>query len=103
MENQLWNMLILNKQRTGLPVIICISNEIKFFDSYADSIGSNYDLLIPLTVDKNPDIPIQHKLNISNADLDKIKQWVIKNYDLLIDLYNGKIDEIDAGMQQQRI
>lgn len=108
--NQIWEMANLPKKRTGLPVIIYISGNksshgprIKFFDSYADSIGSNYDLLIPLTVDKNPDIPIQHKLNISNADLDKIKQWVIKNYDLLIDLYNGKIDEIDAGMQQQRI
>ena len=41
---------------------ICVSNEIKFFDSYADFIGSNYDLLM--------------------------------------DLYDGKIDEIDAGMQQ---
>ena len=70
--NQIWEMANLPKKRTGLPVIIYISGNksshgprIKFFDSYADSIGSNYDLLM--------------------------------------DLYDGKIDEIDAGMQQQRI
>lgn len=110
LENQIWEMANLPKKRTGLPVIIYISGNkashgprIKFFDSYADSIGENYDLLIPLTIDKNPDIPIKHKLNIKKKDLEKIKQWVIKNYDLLMDLYNGNIDEIEAGMNQQKV
>ena len=110
LEAQLWEMANLPKKRTGLPVIVYISGNksshgprIKFFDSYADSIGENYDLLIPLTVGKNPEIPIEHKLNIKKKDLEKIRQWVIKNYNLLMDLYNGKIDEIDAGNQQQKL
>ena len=107
---ELWEMANLKKSRTGLPVIIYISgnksshgSRIKFFDSYADSVGENYDLLIPLTISKNPEIPIEHKLNIQKKDLEKIKQWVIKNYDLLMDLYNDKIDEIEAGLNQQKI
>lgn len=108
--NQIWEMANLSKKRTGLPVIIYISGDksshgprIKFFDSYADSIGENYDLLIPLTVSENPIIPIEHKLNIKQKDLNKIKQWIIKNYNLLLDLYHGKIDEIEVGLNQQKI
>lgn len=109
-ENQLWEMANLPKKRTGAPVIIYISGNksshgprIKFFDSYSDSVGDNYDLLVPMTVSKNPEIPIEHKLNIKKKDLDKIKQWVIKNYDILMALYNGEIDEIEAGITQQKV
>ena len=109
-ENSLWEMANLKKTRTGLPVLIYISSNksshgprIKFLDSYADSIGDNYDLLVPLTVSLNPEIPIDHKLNINIRDFEKIRQWVIKNYDLLMSLYNDEIDEIEAGLKQQRI
>lgn len=109
-ESELWEMANLKKSRTGLPVLIYISGNksshgprIKFFDSYADSLGENYDLLIPLTVSKHPEIPIEHKLNIKEKDLEKVKEWVVKNYDLLIALYNDEIDEIEAGLNQQRV
>lgn len=109
-ENQLWEMANLPKKRTGAPVIIYISGNksshgprIKFFDSYADSIGDNYNLLVPMTISKNPEIPIDHKLNIQKKDLEKVKKWVIQNYDLLMSLYNGEIDEIEAGMNQESL
>lgn len=109
-EITLWEMANLKKSRTGLPVLVYISGNksshgprIKFLDSYADSIGENWELLVPLTVYKNPEIPIEHKLNIKRKDLEKVKKWVIKNYDLLMALYNDEIDEIEAGLNQQRI
>ena len=109
-ETALWEMANLKKSRTGLPVMIYISGNkssrgprIKFFDSYSDTLGDNYDLLIPLTVSKDPQIPIEHELNIKKQDLDKVKQWVIKNYDLLLALYNEEIDEIEAALKQQKI
>ena len=107
--NQLWEMANLPKKRTGLPVVVYISGNkasheprIEFFDSYADVVGNNYDLLIPLTVDKEPEIPIEHKLHIKTKDLNKVKEWVKLNYDVLMTLYSGDIDEIDAGLQQQK-
>ena len=109
-EFAIWEMANLKKSRTGLPVIVYISGNksshgarIKFFDSYSDTIGDNYDLLVPLTVSKNPEIPIEHKLNIKKQDLEKVRQWVIKNYEVLMALYNDEIDEIEAGLRQQKL
>ena len=79
-----------------------MDQELSFFDSYADAVGSNYDLLVPLTVDKEPEIPIKHKLHIKTKDLNKVKEWIKLNYDLLMALHNGDIDEIDVGLQQQK-
>ena len=109
-ENELWEMTSLKKERTDLPVLVYISGNkssygaiVKFFDSYDDTVGGNYDLLIPLTVSKNPQIPTEHKLNIKKQDFEKVRQWVIKNYNLLMALYNDEIDEIEAGLKQQKL
>lgn len=89
-EEQLWEMTNLHPRDTGLPVIVWADSNrqmkhglrIKFQNSYSDKTDSSS--LIPMTISENPQIPVQVKLRISNADLQKIRQWIILNKDLLV-------------------
>lgn len=107
MKDITWLTLKLSKKRTNLPVVIFISEKltpqpiIRFFDSYKDEIDENEHLLIPITISNNPTIPQGYKPNIAQEDINKLKQWIILNYNMLIDLYNNKIDQFDAAFAQQ--
>lgn len=89
-EEQLWEMTNLHPRDTGLPVIVWADSNrqmkhglrIKFQNSYSDKTDSSS--LIPMTISENPQILVQVKLRISNADLQKIRQWIILNKDLLV-------------------
>lgn len=88
--NMLWEMANLHPRDTGLPVIVWADSNrqmkhglrIKFQNSYSDKTDSGS--LVPMTISENPQIPVQVKLKISKADLQKVRQWVILNKDLLV-------------------
>lgn len=89
-EEQLWEMANLHPRDTGLPVIVWADSNrqmkhglrIKFQNSYSDKTDSSS--LVPMTISEDPQVPVQVKLRISNADLQKIRQWIILNKDLLV-------------------
>lgn len=99
-EELLCEMANLYPQRTNLPCVVWIDGprnmkhgfRIKFQNSYSDHDDGSE--MIPITISKSPQIPksIKTKLNIKNKDLKKIEQWVILNYDLLIQHAKGQID-----------
>lgn len=100
-EDQLWEMANLHPRDTGLPVIVWADSNrqmkhglrIKFQNSYSDKTDSSS--LVPMTISEDPQIPVQVKLRISKADLQKVQQWVILNKDLLVAYAEEKITTKD--------
>lgn len=106
-EEMLWEMTNLQPSRTGLPVAIYISGKkgshgprIKFMiEPCKDKNGQqdvDRNLLAELTVSNNPKIISAKKVKLSTQDITKLKNWVINNKDILIDLWKNKIDEVEA-------
>lgn len=100
-EDQLWEMANLHPRDTGLPVIVWADSNrqmkhglrIQFQNSYSDKTDSSS--LVPMTISEDPQIPVQVKLRISKADLQKVQQWVILNKDLLAAYAEEKITTKD--------
>lgn len=93
------------KRVTGLPVYIWIEAKeptqhnlprIKFQNNYSDKI-SRPDL-VPLIISDDPYIPIKNwnELKISSKDFERVRQWVIRNKQLLLDYWNDKITSYDV-------
>ena len=72
---------------------------IKFMDGYGDVAP---EFLVTMTVSSQPEIIGEIK-NLKTKDLKLLKEWVLLNLDILLDLYNGKFDEIEAAIQLRRI
>lgn len=49
--------------------------------------------MIPMTISDDPQIPnsVKIKLKIKQKELNRIRQWVIKNKQILLDYANDKI------------
>lgn len=48
--------------------------------------------LVPFSIDKeNPRILTKKRINIPSKEMNSIKEFIIKNYQILIDYHNGKI------------
>lgn len=88
-----------NKSKTGLPVDIflddssvwaakeCWNRPIFKFKPYKSDKRYNYNL-IPMSVDANPEILFKNpKMELTEAEVEKIKQYVIKNKNSLLELY----------------
>ena len=105
-EVQLWEMANLRPKRTGLPVIVYVSERnsshgprIKFMNGYSDNLQLGE--LLTMTVEDSP--RVIGNVKISARDVKLIKQWVLLNKQLLIDLWNNKIDEVDFVNNQKRL
>lgn len=104
-QDLMTEMSNLSKKRTHLPMIIWVEAGIrnlkhnkprmKFVNSTNDKLTDSE--LIPISISKdNPEILVNDvKLKISNKDLEILKQWIIKNYDNLISLWNLEKDIAD--------
>lgn len=106
-ENRIWEMTNLRPKRTGLKVCIYVSERnsshgprIKFMNGYGDV---SLDKLCAMTVSDNPEIIADQRIVISAKDIERIKQWIILNKNLLISLWNKEIDEVDFVQQMQGV
>lgn len=99
----IWTMCSLSKVETDLPVVIWIgcspnnkhkSPQIKFANNTSNNLRP-YNLL-PISISEHPTILLQkYKLKISDSQLTEIKQWIIKNKDCLLQVWNAEITPTD--------
>ena len=100
-ESRLYEMACLRKKRTGLPVNIYVDDSGSWRESgHANRIklqGNTGDHpvtkdMIPMSIDDNPRILVNYdKMELSQADINAVKQFVVANKDLL----NRLGDDID--------
>lgn len=95
-EDQLWEMANIDQQDTGLAVMVYVSPKnanhgprIKFMNSYSN--GYDSKLVLPMTIDDKPIIPISFNRKIKQRDINDIKNWIILNKDILLDYWYSKI------------
>lgn len=108
-ENVLFEMASISKKKTKLPVKIWVQSEItmrhntpriKFLNSTADKTIAS--LLVPLSISDNPQILSKNtKLKITSDQFEAIRQWVIRNKDLLLMLWKDGI-ETDDFIEQMK-
>lgn len=96
----------ISKRNTGLPMMVWIdvkdfkgknSPRLIFTDSYSENGDAN---LIPISIDKeNPEILLENvSLTLSLHAISLLKKWIIKNYDGLMDVWNGNISHSEFIM-----
>ena len=102
-EADMFEMSCLRQKRTGLPVNIYVddsgtwkkmrhANRIKIQCNKGDH--PNAHGMIPMSIDDNPRILVDNpKMELSAADINAVKKFVIANKDLLIGL--GSDDNFD--------
>lgn len=104
-DEMLLEMANISQNTTGLDVIIWVQTNntqstgkhnlprIKFQNNTATKIQINE--LIPISISDNPKILLKNndlnKIKISHAQINVIKQWIIKNKEILIDYWEEKI------------
>ena len=93
-------LAVVDKKNTGLPMVIWIDvrepgrNEIPrlvFKDSYSGDLTP--ELMVPISIDReNPEVMLEGMPdNLSEHAISLLKKWIIKNYDGLMDVWNGNI------------
>lgn len=98
---KLIEMANLAKRRTKLPVNIWVDEvgnnrkvkhddiRLKIQNDYGERANDN---LIPVSIDnKNPEV-LAGKLDIDIKDFQIIQKWIIENYDILVQHWEGEID-----------
>ncbi len=104
-DEMLLEMANISQNTTGLDVIIWVQTNntqstgkynlplIKFQNNTATKIQINE--LIPISISDEPKILLKNndlnKIKISQAQINVIKQWIIKNKEILIDYWEEKI------------
>lgn len=98
-EDCLFEMANISKKKTKLPVIVWVqtkirtrheSPRIKFLNSTANKTQTS--LLVPLSISDDPKILSRNtQLSISSAQFEEVRQWVIRNRELLMQLWNDDI------------
>lgn len=92
-ENNIWEMLVLEKYETGLPLLVLLADNqmqygagVYFFDSYADDICDEYEKVLPINIKtlQTPD-----NLTLAKEDIAKLKKWVNQNQTKLLKLFDG--------------
>ena len=103
-ENQLWEMANFRSKSTGLPMNVYISigevegkkmkhgARIKVSRSYANNF-TPFDTF-SITISNNP-IIIGDVGNIYINDINKLKEFISKNYDVLLAYWDGEYDTSD--------
>lgn len=101
-SEELFEMSNLTKARTHLSANIWVDDfgisrniphlkpRIKF---QADKADKAHGPLIPMSIDKKPEILIKnYKTELNNYEIGQIKNFIIRNYDLLIEYWNQEIN-----------
>ena len=104
-DEMLLEMANISQNTTGLDVIVWVQTintqstgkhnlpRIKFQNNTATKIQINE--LIPISISDNPKMLLKNndlnKIKISQAQINVIKQWIIKNKEILIDYWEEKI------------
>ena len=104
-DEMLLEMASISQNTTSLDVIIWVQTNntqstgkhnlprIKFQNNTATKIQPNES--IPISISDNPEILLKNndlnKIKISQAQINEIKQWIIKNKEILIDYWEEKI------------
>ena len=104
-DEMLLEMANISQNTTGLDVIVWVQTintqsnvkhnlpRIKFQNNTSTKIQINE--LIPISISDNPQILLNNndlnKIKISQAQINVIKQWIIKNKEILIDYWEEKI------------
>lgn len=104
-DEMLLEMATISQNTTGLDVIIWVQTNntqstgkhnlprIKFQNNTATKIQINE--LIPISISDNPKILLKNndlnKIKISQTQINGIKQWIMKNKEILIDYWEEKI------------
>ena len=104
-DEMLLEMANISQNTTGLDVIIWVQTNntqsngkynlplIKFQNNTATKIQINE--LIPISISDNPEILLKNndlnKIKISQAQINEVKQWIVKNQEILIDYWQEKI------------
>jgi len=101
-KSVLMEMSSLRKIDTNLPVNIWIDDigaerntphnlpRIKFQNDKSDNLVSKNT--VPISIDINPEILAKNfQTKLSKSDLNKIKKFIVDNFDVLMDYWNGKI------------
>ena len=104
-DEMLLEMANISQNTTGLDVIIWVQTNntqstgkhnlprIKFQNNTATKIQANE--LIPIYISDNPNILLKNndlnKIKISQAQINELKQWIVKNKEILIDYWKEKI------------
>ena len=104
-DEMLLEMANISQNTTGLDVIIWVQTNntqstgkhnlprIKFQNNTATKIQINE--LIPISISDNPEILLKNndfnKIKISQAQINAVKQWIVKNKEILTDYWEEKI------------
>ena len=104
-DEMLLEMANISQNTTGLDVIIWVQTNntqstgkhnlprIKFQNNTATKIQINE--LIPISISENPEILLKNndfnKIKISQAQINAVKQWIVKNKEILTDYWEEKI------------
>lgn len=102
-ENLLYEMAILRKEKTGLPIHLWVDDSgftrdirhnlprLKMQANKSDS--PSRDNLIPISISSTPMILAgKEKLKMSLKDLKEVIKYIKDNYDLFLAHYNQEID-----------
>ena len=116
-DEMLLGMANISQNTTGLDVIIWVQTNntqstgkhnlprIKFQNNTAAKIQINE--LIPISISDNPKILLKNndldKIKISQTQINGIKQWIMKNKEILIDYWEEKIttDELFQKLKSE--
>lgn len=96
---RMWEMTNLKPEETGLPVIIYVSDKgnsqhgprIKVQNDYSSKVTNDWFSVTIANDAKVPDSQSHIKIKVKAKDIDKVKQWVRLNRDLLLKYWNGTI------------
>ena len=104
-DEMLLEMANISQNTTGLDVIIWVQTnntqspgkhnlpQIKFQNNTSTKIQINE--LIPISISDNPKILLNNndlnKIKISQAQINGVKQWIVKNKEILIDYWEENI------------
>lgn len=96
-EDNVWDMLVLEKYETGLPMLVLLADDLMeygagvyFYDSYEKEIGDNLDRVLPIDILNIPQVPNNKIKNLTKDDVFKLKHWVLQNQTSLIKLLDGQ-------------
>lgn len=108
-DNALLEMANLAKSDTSLPMIVWIqvkqpmqhnAPRMKFANNYSNNMLARD--LVPVSISDDPQILSKGtKLKISNADFEKLRQWIIRNKEALMKVWNGEISTIQFGKEMK--
>lgn len=101
-NEELYEMSNLTKARTHLPVNVWVDDfgnsrktphftpRIKF---QADKSDKAHGPLIPISIERNPKILVKnYKTELNNYEIGQIKNFIIRNHDLLMKHWNQEIN-----------